>query len=105
MPGVTDGIESLCAVVNAAAEAGASQVWHSTLNLGTVTRDAYFSYLRDRRPELVARHERLFSRGRYAQPEYVREVQRRMQVARAGVRFARTSVLADDPSGEQLRIF
>lgn len=104
LPELTDTTESLAAVVRAAAEAGANYTWHSTLNLGTVTRDAYFAYLREKRPELIARHERLFSRGRYAESAYVRSVAERMRSASSGVRFRPPRSIAPDRSGEQLAL-
>jgi DNA repair photolyase len=104
LPGITDDPDALAAVVRAAADAGASHVWHSALNLGTITRDAYFAFLRARRPELVERHERLFRRGRYAEPGYVREVSERVRAACGTVRFARYRPLPRDPTGAQLTL-
>ncbi|HEX3464525.1 MAG TPA: radical SAM protein [Candidatus Elarobacter sp.] len=104
LPDVTDGAESLAAVVRAAAEAGASHVWHSALNLGTITRDAYFAFLRDTRPDLVERYTRLFRRGRYAEPAYVREVAARVHAACRTTRFARHRALPHDPRGAQLTL-
>lgn len=102
LPELTDAPEALAAVVRAAADAGANHTWHSTLNLGAVTREAYFTYLREKRPELIARHERLFSRGRYAERGYTETIAERMRAASAGVRFCRPPALAPDHSGEQL---
>ncbi|HZZ01034.1 MAG TPA: hypothetical protein VFE36_15845, partial [Candidatus Baltobacteraceae bacterium] len=51
--------------VRAARDAGAANVWHSTLYLHDVTREAFFAYLRQCRPELVEHYERTY-RGRYA---------------------------------------
>jgi len=104
LPGLTDDPDALGAVVRAAAAAGASHVWHSALNLGTITRDAYFAFLRSNRPELVQRYERLFGRGRYAEPAYVREVSERVHAACRGTRFARHRTLAPDEAGVQLAL-
>jgi hypothetical protein len=90
--------------VRAAAEAGASHVWHSALNLGAITRDAYFAFLRETRPELVDRYVRLFGRGRYAEPAYVREVADRVHAACRTTGFARHRTLPHDPSGAQLTL-
>lgn len=65
IPHLTDAPESLDAVVRAARDAGAANVWSSTLYLGDVTRDAFFAYAREHRPELVERYERMY-RGTYA---------------------------------------
>jgi DNA repair photolyase len=65
LPGITDAQEQLEAVVRAAREAGARRVWHNTLNLHDVTRDEFFRYLKEHRPELIARYAELY-RGKYA---------------------------------------
>jgi DNA repair photolyase len=104
LPSVTDDPEALTAVAHAAAEAGASHVWHAALNLGAVTRDAYFAFLRETRPELVARYERIFSRGRYAERGYVEAVAERMRAATAGITFRRQPRLEPDLSGQQLAL-
>jgi DNA repair photolyase len=104
LPELTDAPEALAAVVRAAADAGANHTWHSTLNLGSVTREAYFTYLREKRPELIARYERLFSHGRYAESTYTETIAERMRAASSGVRFRRPPALAPDRAGEQLTL-
>ena len=104
LPDVTDDAESLAAVVRAAAEAGASHVWHSALNLGAITRDAYFAFLASTRPELVERYERLFRQGRYAEAAYVRTVAERVHAACRTTRFPRSRTLRPDRSGAQLAL-
>lgn len=105
LPELTDGAESLAAVVRAAAEAGASHVWHSALNLGAITRDAYFAFLASTRPELVERYARLFGRGRYAEPGYVREVAERVHAVVRTTRFVRHRSLSPDRAGAQTVLF
>lgn len=104
LPGLTDDCNTLADVVRSAAEAGASHVWHGTLNLGAITRDAYFAFLRTTRPELVERHERLFRRGRYAESDYVRDVAERFHAACRTVTFPRYRPLSRDPAGAQLTL-
>jgi DNA repair photolyase len=104
LPELTDDADSLAAVVRAAAEAGASHVWHSALNLGTITRDAYFAFLAASRPELVDRYQRLFRRGRYAESAYVREVAQRVHAACRATRFERHRSLPRDRTGAQLAL-
>lgn len=65
LPRITDAAASLEAVISAAREAGAQRVWHNTLYLHEVTREAFFSYLREYRPELLAEYADLY-RGKYA---------------------------------------
>ena len=71
LPGITDGEESLGAVVQAAKEYGASALFANTLYLGDVTRQAFFEYLEHKRPALVPEYERLY-RGKYA-PRAIQE--------------------------------
>ena len=104
LPGITDAPASLEAVVGAAAAAGASHVWHSALNLGAITRDAYFAFLSATRPELVERYVRIFSRGRYAEPGYVREVAETVHAACRRTRFPAHRALPRDPSGSQVAL-
>jgi len=65
LPGITDDEAHLAAVVAAAKEYGASALSTNTLYLGDVTRQAFFGYLEQKRPELVPEYERLY-RGKYA---------------------------------------
>lgn len=65
IPHLTDAPESLDAVVRAARDAGAAKVWHNTLYLHDVTREAFFAYVRERKPHLAQRYERIY-RGKYA---------------------------------------
>jgi DNA repair photolyase len=68
LPHITDSSESVEAVVRAAREAGAHAVWHNTLHLHEVTRDAFFGYLRAKRPDLIAEYASYY-RGKYAPRE------------------------------------
>jgi DNA repair photolyase len=68
LPQITDSPESIERVVRAARDAGASAVWHNTLHLHEVTRDAFFGYLRANRPELIAAYASTY-RGKYAARE------------------------------------
>ena len=65
LPHLTDTPESVEAVVRAAREAGAAKVWHNTLYLHDVTRETFFAYLREYRPELLAQYAQEY-RGTYA---------------------------------------
>ena len=65
LPHITDSAESIEAVVRAAREAGAAKVWHNTLYLHDITRDSFFAYLREYKPELIAQYANDY-RGTYA---------------------------------------
>lgn len=74
IPRITDHPKQLAAVVEAAKEYGASSLWTNALHLGDVTRQAFFQYLEQRRPELIPEYERMY-RGKYAPSAYRRHVQ------------------------------
>ncbi|MDE2480643.1 MAG: radical SAM protein [bacterium] len=81
LPQLTDRADSIDAVVRAAQEAGATRVWHNALNLHDITRDAFFGYLRERRPELIASYATLY-KGTYAPQAVSREIDARVASAR-----------------------
>src|SRR5713226_5288788 len=74
IPRITDHPKQLAAVVEAAKEYGASSLWTNALHLGDVTRQAFFQYLEQRRPELIPEYERMY-RGKYAPSAYRHHVQ------------------------------
>ncbi len=82
LPQITDAPAQIDAVVRAAQEAGAARVWHNALNLHDITRDAFFGYLRERNPELIASYAALY-RGRYAPQTVADEIDARVASARA----------------------
>jgi hypothetical protein len=65
----------------------ASFAWHGVLNLGEVTREAFFGYLDAEQPHLVATYREMY-RLRYAPAAYVRTVERRAAGAQRDVTFA-----------------
>lgn len=83
LPGINDSPESIEGIVHAAHAAGARNVWHNTLNLHDVTRDEFFSYLREHKPDLIARYAQLY-RGKYAPAEVSRQIDERVRSARMG---------------------
>lgn len=80
LPGITDAQDALEAVVRASREAGARRIWHNTLNLHDVTRDEFFRYLREHRPELIARYAELY-RGKYAPRAIAEEIEARVHAS------------------------
>jgi DNA repair photolyase len=73
LPHITDAPESIEAVVQAARDAGAAKVWHNTLYLHDITRDAFFAYLREYQPELIARYAQEY-RGTYAPRQIAKQI-------------------------------
>jgi DNA repair photolyase len=60
LPGISDRPEQLAAVVRAAREAGATQVWCNVLYLRPGTREHFLEHLARDWPEELARYERLY---------------------------------------------
>ncbi len=104
VPGLTDAPAALAAVVEAAAAAGAAFAWHSALNFGEVTRDAFFTYLGDRHPELVLRYRAMY-RGRYAPNGYTRELRTQFAAATGAVTFAPPQAIVAAPVLLDLTLF
>jgi DNA repair photolyase len=69
MPGVNDAPEQVEPILELAAEAGAAYVSGIALHLRGEVRDLWFEWLREHRPDLIPRYERLYGRGAYAPPE------------------------------------
>ena len=80
LPHITDNPENIESVVRAAREAGAGAIWHNTLHLHEVTREAFFEYLRANRPELIARYATQY-RGKYAPRAVHDEIDARVKAA------------------------
>jgi DNA repair photolyase len=66
MPGINDAPEQLEALLEAAAEAGATGIGGIALHLRGAVKEIFFGWLRSYRPDLVERYERLYARGAYA---------------------------------------
>lgn len=96
LPLLTDDEENIQRVVQAAREAGASSIWHNTLHLHDVTRDSFFTYLRDRHPEQIAAYATYY-RGKYAPRTVHEEIDRRVDHALR--RFPRRTAFTILPGG------
>ncbi len=69
MPGINDDPEQVQPIVDRAREAGATFLGGVALHLRDEVRDVFFGWLRVKRPDLVARYERLYPDGRaYLRP-------------------------------------
>ena len=86
LPYLTDDVAALREVIIAARDAGASFAWHGVLNLGDVTRDAYFAYLAAKQPHLVGAYDALYT-SRYAPASYGRGIERDVARARRDITF------------------
>jgi DNA repair photolyase len=80
LPRITDSQANIEAVVRAARDAGATNVWHNALHLHEITRDAFFGYLREHKPELIAEYATLY-KGKYAPRAISDEIDARVEGA------------------------
>ena len=62
-------------IVEGATEANATYIGGQTLFLRGSTRDVFFEWLREHRPELVERYERLYAKGAYLSPAERRKIE------------------------------
>jgi DNA repair photolyase len=65
MPGINDSPEQVERIVALATEAGAVHIGGNTLFLRGSVKDVFFAWLREHRPELLERYEKLYARGAY----------------------------------------
>lgn len=99
LPNLTDDEATISGVLAAAVDAGASNAWHSVLNLGAVTRDAFFAFLTGHDPETVALYQALYGNGaRYAPASYTRIVDERVRTARRAAPFAPPETIVPERS-------
>lgn len=103
LPGLTDDARTIARVLRAARDCGASYVWHGVLNLGEITRDAYFRFLHDEHPELVALYESLY-RGKYAPKEYTQTIKERFSQERRAFPMADRPAIEPRQDGVQLSL-
>jgi DNA repair photolyase len=92
LPHITDSPENIESVVRAARDAGAAGVWHNTLYLHEVTRDAFFNFLRAKRPELLAEYAKTY-KGKYAPREVHACIDDRVRAAQGESAFAAPSFI------------
>jgi DNA repair photolyase len=65
MPGINDQPEQVRKIVELATEAGAVHIGGQTLFLRGSVKEIFFEWLREHRPDLVERYERLYASGAY----------------------------------------
>src|SRR4030081_469097 len=66
LPGVHDGPHPTAPLLEAASAAGATSIGGVALHLRGEVREVFMGWLQAKRPDLVARYKRLYSRGAYA---------------------------------------
>src|SRR3954467_8488833 len=65
MPGINDSYEQVAKIVEIATEAKATYIGGQTLFLRGAVRELFFEWLREHRPDLVPRYERLYAKSGY----------------------------------------
>jgi DNA repair photolyase len=86
MPGINDQPEQVRRIVELASEAGAVHIGGQTLFLRGSVREIFFDWLREHRPDLLERYERLYASGAYLAAD-----ERRAIELKAGAPWARRS--------------
>jgi len=66
MPGINDSPEQVARIIELADQAGAVDIGGITLHLRGEVKGLFFDWLRDKRPDLLPRYQRLYARGAYA---------------------------------------
>jgi DNA repair photolyase len=90
LPGITDSVESLEAVIAGAKEHGAAHVWASPLRLAPLVKEHYFAFIDETYPQLLRRYERAYG-GMNAPPAYQEGIQARVDRLRAAYGFGEMS--------------
>ena len=75
MPGVNDAPEQVERIVEPATEANATYIGGQTLFLRGAVREIYFAWLREHRPDLVPRYEKLYAKGAYVSAAEKRKIE------------------------------
>ena len=83
------------------ATAARALIWHGVLNLGEVTRDAYFRFLNEEFPRLVPLYDSLY-RGKYAPKAYADKVHARFSEERR--HFPMTDRLRIEPRQDGVQL-
>jgi DNA repair photolyase len=68
MPGINDAPDQVEPLIEAAGEAGATNISGVALHLRGAVRDVFMDWLRTARADLVERYEELYAKGAYAPP-------------------------------------
>jgi DNA repair photolyase len=88
MPGINDSREQVEKIVALATEAGAVHIGGITLWLRGSVKDVFFEWLREYRPDLVERYERLYARGAYLPADERRTIEAAAGAPWAGRTYA-----------------
>lgn len=81
LPGLTDGVDDLTALLGRARSAGASFAIYNVLFLSSSSKKRFFPWLKENAPSLYERYGRDYARGMYEGEEYRAQVRRHMAEA------------------------
>jgi DNA repair photolyase len=101
MPGINDSPDQVRPIVERAKKAKATFLGGVALHLRGEVKDVFYSWLREKRPDLLPRYERLYAKGRGYMPP---EDRKRTTRAVRGWGRGRSSRPADTQSGPQARL-
>ncbi len=101
LPGLTDSLRNLEEVIRAARDHGAAFCGHNVLHLGEVTRDAFFTFLQSRHPDLLPLYTQLYP-GKYAPRGYTERIHQ--IVAHRKVELGLLDRKPPGPASEQLSL-
>lgn len=106
LPGLTDDVAQLEAVVAAAARAGVDFVWGGTLRLAPGLKDYYLEFLQREFPDLTRRYQDLY-RGAYTPAGYRDKINARLDALREryGLGTDRPMEKPRQPASQQLSLF
>lgn len=106
LPGLSDDPEKMLAVVRAAREAGATEIWSTVLNLRPGTKEHFLEHLAKEWPEELERYQKLYAGRGYLPEKETAPVYRKIGELKreVGIRDRRTIKLEPPPEAEQLDI-
>lgn len=96
IPQITDSQANIDEVVRAARAAGAGRIWNNALYLHEVTREAFFGFVKERRPELLATYAQMY-KGTYAPKAIHERIDERVRRALESAPMLRRSFIAAGP--------
>jgi len=100
LPRLSDGRESLAAVVRAAREAGATGIWANLLYLRPGTREHFLDNLARDWPDLLAHYEHLYAGRAYLGRPEVEPIRRRVDALRRRFDVRDRRSIRLEPSGD-----